>query len=86
MNQKSVINISLIKEKRLEKGFTTEEMSELLGYEGANAYFRKEKGNRKFSLDDVAKISSILKIPIQDIFFANCITEMETDDSPNKTA
>lgn len=78
MECKDVINIELIKKKRLEKGYSSEDMSMMMGYEGANAYFRKEKGDRKFSLEDVSKVSDILGIPIQEIFFNNGITELET--------
>lgn len=79
MSQSKVVNIELIKSVRLKKGISTEQMAKLMGYKGSNAYFRKENGDRKFSVEDIMKVSMILEIPIQDIFFENKITEKVKD-------
>lgn len=79
MNKKSVVDIDLIRRTRLKKVIAMDEMSSLMGYEGANAYFRKEKGDRKFSIEDIVKISSILEIPIQLLFFEQEVTDKETN-------
>lgn len=54
---------------RLEKGLTLLQMSKALGYSSPNAYARKEKGERRFTLDEVAIISNIFKLSIEEIFF-----------------
>ena len=79
MSQSKVVNIELIKSVRLKKGISTEQMAKKMGYKGGNAYFRKENGDRKFSVEDIMKVSMILEIPIQDIFFENKITEKVKD-------
>lgn len=78
MINKSVVNIDLIRSTRIKKGISMEEMSGLLGYEAPNAYFRKEKGDRKFNVEDIAKISVVLKLPIQKLFFEDEITDLVT--------
>jgi len=80
MGKRCVVNVDLIRKTRVKKGFSTEEMSKLLGYEAPNAYFRKEKGDRKFSVEDIAGISVILGLPIQKIFFENKVTEKVTEE------
>lgn len=75
MSQSKVVNVELIKSVRLKKGISTERMAKMMGYKGSNAYFRKENGDRKFSVEDIMKVSMILEIPIQDIFFDKKITE-----------
>lgn len=78
MKKENVINLKLIKEKRLEKDISIEDMSLKLGYEGYQAYYYKERGIRNMSVEDVAKISVVLGIPINMIFFKNKITNSET--------
>ncbi|GEN83589.1 hypothetical protein SLU01_19010 [Sporosarcina luteola] len=75
MKKTNIVNIELIRNTRIKRGISTEEMSNLLGYEAPNAYFRKEKGDRKFSVEDIAKVSDLLDIPIQELFFTNKVTE-----------
>lgn len=77
MSQTKYVNVDLIKRIRLKKDISTEQMSQLMGYKGGNAYFRKENGDRKFSVEDVTKISRILELPIQNIFFNIKVTDME---------
>lgn len=70
-----VINLNLIKEVRNSKGYSIEEMSKLLGYEGYQAYYYKERGIRNMSVEDISKIATILKVPIEKLFFKNDVTE-----------
>lgn len=79
MDQSNLVNIELIRKTRLKKKISTEKMSKLMGYKGDNAYFRKENGDRNFSIEDIVKISSILELPIQKIFFNNKITVKVTE-------
>lgn len=78
MVKKEVVNLNLIKELRVKKGFSIEEMATILGYEGYQAYYNKEKGIRKMSVEDIATISFILKVPIKKLFFEEVITEKVT--------
>jgi DNA-binding XRE family transcriptional regulator len=54
---------------RLENRISAEKMAEILGLETKAAYYKKEKGSVKFSLDDAKKISDFFDVPIDEIFF-----------------
>jgi putative transcriptional regulator len=58
-----------LKDIRNEKGLTLLQMSQALGYSSPNAYARKEKGERKFTLDEVEIISNIFGLTVEEIFF-----------------
>ncbi|MEY7998652.1 helix-turn-helix transcriptional regulator [Clostridium sp. Mt-5] len=58
-----------LKRLRTNKKVTLLQMSKLLGYNSPNAYSRKEKGERKFTLDEAKKISTFFNLPIEEIFF-----------------
>ena len=75
MIKKEVVNLQLIRDLRTKKGISIEEMSLLLGYEGYQAYYYKEKGIRKMSAEDIGKIAYVLEVAIEDLFFAEIITE-----------
>lgn len=60
---------STLKKIRIDNKLTLLQMSELLGYNSPNAYSRKEKGERKFTIDEARTISLFFKLPIEDIFF-----------------
>lgn len=78
MAKKEVVNLNLIKELRVKRGYSIQEMATLLGYDGYQSYYNKEKGIRKMSAEDVAKISFVLKVPIKKLFFEEIITEKVT--------
>lgn len=61
----NVVDLDFIKEKRLEKRLSIADISEKLGYSSYQAYHRKEKGQRELSIEDLAKLSNILNIPIE---------------------
>lgn len=58
-----------LKKLRTNKKITLLQMSKLLGYNSPNAYSRKEKGERKFTLDEAKKISRLFNLSIEEIFF-----------------
>lgn len=58
-----------LKRLRLKKQITLKQMSCYLGYVSPNAYSRKEKGERKFTLEEARKISEVFDLSIEDIFF-----------------
>ncbi|MER1958839.1 MAG: helix-turn-helix transcriptional regulator [Solibacillus sp.] len=72
------VNIELLKELRIQKGLSVEEMSKLMGFESYQGYYYKESGARKMGADDVAKAAEILEVPIQKLFFEKIVTEMVT--------
>lgn len=78
MTKRSAVNLGRLKELRIDKSISIEDMSLRLGYEGYQAYYYKERGTRSISADDVAGIAKILEVPIQDLFFENGVTEKET--------
>lgn len=57
-----------LKRKREEMGFTQEYMASKLGFKTKSAYCMKEKGIRKFTIEEAKIISNILKEKIDDIF------------------
>ncbi|MFL0507405.1 helix-turn-helix domain-containing protein [Ureibacillus sp. 179-F W5.1 NHS] len=71
MVKHSVVNLALIKSLRTDKNISVEEMSKRMGYQGYQGYYYKENGSRKMSADDIAKISVILDVPINELFFEN---------------
>jgi len=56
---------------RNRKSISAKEMADLLGLKTEAAYYKKESGMIKFSLDEAKKISKKLDMPIEEIFFAN---------------
>jgi transcriptional regulator with XRE-family HTH domain len=69
MEKQLVVNLELIKELRMKKNISIEQMSKLMGYKGYQGYYYKENGTRKMSADDIAKISVLLGVPINALFF-----------------
>lgn len=64
---------------RENRGFTLLEMSKALGYNSPNAYSRKEKGERKFTLDEVEVISNLFGLSVEEIFFEDEIPIKKTN-------
>lgn len=60
-----------LKKLRLKEGYTLQEMSGFLGYSSPNAYARKEKGERKFNLEEVKTISKLFNKTVEEIFFTH---------------
>ena len=56
-----------VKEYRIIKGFTQNELSELIGIT-QQAYSKKERGERSFTLDEVKKLKKILNISYEELF------------------
>ena len=55
------------KEYRIIKGFTQNELSELIGIT-QQTYSKKERGERSFTLDEVKKLKKILNISYEELF------------------
>ncbi|HLR34063.1 MAG TPA: helix-turn-helix transcriptional regulator [Tissierellales bacterium] len=56
-----------VKEYRIIKGFTQNELSELIGIT-QQTYSKKERGERSFTLDEVKKLKKILNISYEELF------------------
>lgn len=69
MNKK--LSTLAIKGKRVENNITQSEMADMLGL-SHNGYSQKENGYRKFTPDELWKISQILGVSM-DIFFKKIV-------------
>lgn len=58
------INIELIEQLRKEKELPMYKIAEMIGYKSEAAYQHKVKGRRKFTIEDLVKISLILKVDL----------------------
>ena len=58
-----------LRELRKNKGINVKEISKLLGLKTESAYFKKESGKIKFSLEEAKIIADTLGKSIEDIFF-----------------
>lgn len=54
---------------RKEKNIKAKEIANVLGLVTEGAYYKKETGNVPFTLEEGRKISVLLEMPIEDIFF-----------------
>lgn len=70
-----IVNLELIQKLRKEKDISVEEMSLLLGFEGYQGYYYKERGIRKLTADEISKIATVLGVPIGSLFFKQIVTE-----------
>jgi Helix-turn-helix. len=57
--------IKLLRKKRM----SLEEMSLKLGYGSPNGYYYLESGRSKIPADILAQVSTILEVPIQELFY-----------------
>lgn len=62
------IDLQLIKQARLEKGYTLEEMSKKLGIKGKSNYFKRENGDTEFKSTELPMLSDLLDIDYEKIF------------------
>lgn len=63
---------------RNSKGISAKEMAELLGLKTEAAYYKKENGSIKFSINEAKVIADKLEMNIEDIFFNKKVSLMET--------
>lgn len=57
---------------------SAEEMAELLGLKTKGAYYKKENGDSKISIEEAKIIAVKLGKSIEEIFFTNMVSIMET--------
>lgn len=71
------LNLRLIKEKRLERHLTLEEMAHSLGLSSKSDYFKRETGDTKFKSTELPILSKKLNIPFDNFFNSN-VEKIET--------
>lgn len=71
---------SRLKAIRKAKGFTQQQMAEMLGYKDKSGYCQLENGDVKMTLEKAIKISQILKVEIDKIFFDNQVEVSSTKE------
>lgn len=73
-----MINLQLIKEKRLQHGYTMSDMSEFLGLKNRADYFKRENGDTRFRSVELPILSKKLGIPMAH-FFTRQVEKIETN-------
>jgi DNA-binding XRE family transcriptional regulator len=68
--------MSKVRKLRQKYGYTQDYMAEKMGLKSKNAYSLKERGERKFSLEEANIVSLIFELPIEQIFFESEVTKM----------
>ena len=58
-----------------------EDILKALGLKTKGAYYKKETGANKFSLNDAKNLSNLFNMPIEEIFFDNEISKTERNAS-----
>lgn len=58
------INIELMEHLRKKMGISMSKVAEMIGYKSEAAYQHKIKGRRNFTIEDLYKISLILKVDL----------------------
>ena len=62
-----------VRQARILANISIREMAKLLGV-SQNTYFKKEKGLSRFYYDEAVKFSSLVNVPIDNIFFTSNVT------------
>lgn len=69
--------MSRLKFLREERNVKQEEMADVLGISACN-YYKKENGSIRFSLTEAKKVADYFELSIEEIFFNNEVSKMET--------
>ena len=70
-----------LREIRNNRNISALDMAKVLGLQTRAAYYKKESGLIKFSLEEANAISQYLNMKIEDIFFDDEVAIIETDDN-----
>ena len=68
-----------LRELRNRKDVSAKEMAETLNLKTEAAYYKKESGLIRFSLDEARIVSEKLGIPIEELFFDSEVSKKETN-------
>jgi len=66
-----------LRKVREAAGINQMELSHLIGYSSKNAYSQKERGERKFTLEEAKKIADFFGMTIEEIFFEDSLFSKE---------
>ena len=61
------LNLELLKDTRLKKGYSTRYVSRCLGYDTAT-WFRKETGERGISIEEAILVAKLYEVPVEKLF------------------
>lgn len=61
-------NLEAIKKRRMELGFTMQEMAEKLGFANHSVYSRYERGEYKFNADVLPRLAAALNCNVRDFY------------------
>lgn len=78
INENSTLNLEFIRERRLEKGLTLQDMAESFGFKTATNYQKYEQGKYSFDANMLPVLSEKLDCKIE-IFFAPKVAKTETE-------
>lgn len=70
-----------LREIRNNRDISALDMAEVLGLQTKAAYYKKESGSIKFSLEEAGLIARFLDMKIEDIFFDDEVAETETNET-----
>ncbi|WP_338231608.1 helix-turn-helix domain-containing protein [Companilactobacillus muriivasis] len=62
------VDLNLIKNTRLKKGYTIEQMSGILNLKSKSSYFKRENGAYAFKADEIPILSKTLNLSYEKIF------------------
>lgn len=69
---------SRLRNIRNKKNITAREMADLLGLKTEAAYYKKESGLIKFSLEEAKIVADRLGLTVEEIFFDHKVANIET--------
>ncbi|UTC12404.1 MULTISPECIES: helix-turn-helix domain-containing protein [Latilactobacillus] len=61
-------DLSLIRNKRINKGYSMEKMSQLLGLENKSMYYKREIGATQFKATEIPLLATVLDVSVEKIF------------------
>ena len=69
---------SKLRDIRNRKNISAREMANLLGLKTEAAYYKKESGLIKFSLEEARLVANKLDLTVEEIFFSQNVAKSET--------
>lgn len=76
------MNLELLKEERIKKGFSQSSMAKALGFKSRSSYFFIENGVTSVTVDLAKKISVVLDLSTEkflEIFYEEIVQERSTE-------
>ncbi len=67
-----------LRERRNISNVSAEEMAKLLGLKTKGAYYKKENGFVKITLDEASIIANYFNCTIEEVFFENKVSKIDT--------